>query len=151
MRAGGQPRREPLEQRAELVEVLEIGGVVGADGRAAVRRRLDEALGLEHEQRLANRRPADAELPRELLLLQALARLDPPVDDRLADQLGRGGARALRQRRSAVVEDPRHGEHHTVCNALPSRPGATRVGMTRAGRRPGSSSSASGMHAASTA
>ena len=58
---------------------------------------VDEALGLEHEQRLAHRRPADPELAGELLLLQPLARLQPAVDDRLADQLGRGHARVAHE------------------------------------------------------
>ncbi len=64
-----------------------------AHGGAAVRRRLDEPLGLEHQQRLADGRAADAELARELLLLQPLPGLEPPVDDRLADQLRGGDAR----------------------------------------------------------
>ena len=117
----GAPRGVALEQRAELVEVVEVLRVVGAHDRAAVRRRVDEALGLEHQQRLADRRAADPELARELLLLQPRARLEPPVEDRLADQL-RGGDAGVPDERVAVVEDPRHGGDHTVCNpAAPTR------------------------------
>ncbi len=91
-----------------------------ADDRAAVRRRLDQALGLEHQQRLADRRPADPELARELLLLQARPGLEPAVEDRLADQLRRRDARVLDEL-SASLEDPRHGRDHTVCKAASTR------------------------------
>ena len=125
------PRRVALEQRAQLVEVVEVVGVVHADHRAAVRRRLDQALGLEHEQRLADRRAADPELARELLLLQALARLEPPVEDRLADQLGRGDARVPNEC-LAVFDHPGHGTNiqYAIRPAKAVRPPASFVGRT---------------------
>ena len=86
-----------------------------ADGRAAVRRRDDEILGLEHQQRLAHGCAADPELAGELLLLQALPGLEPPVDDRLADQLGCGHA-GISNERVARRQQPRHAGNHTVCN-----------------------------------
>ena len=60
----GAPRGVALEQRAKLVQVLEVVGVVDPDHRAAVRDRVDEPLRLEHQQRLADRRPADPQLAR---------------------------------------------------------------------------------------
>jgi hypothetical protein len=87
---------------------------VYAHDRASVRSRDDETLGLEHEERLAHRSPADPELSGELLLLQAPPWLEPTVDDRLPDQLRRGDAR-VPDESAAVLEDPRHGAQHTVC------------------------------------
>jgi hypothetical protein len=101
------PRRMPLEQRPELVHLLELGGVVGAHRRAAVRRRLEQALGLEHEQCLADRRAADAELLGELLLLETLPRGDATVDDRLPDEVG-GGRAGGPSERGLTLEDRAH-------------------------------------------
>src|SRR4029079_13927774 len=106
---GGRPAGGvALEQRAELVQVVEILGRVDPHHRAAVGDRVDEPFGLEHQERLADRRAADAELARELLFLQAPAGLEPTLDDRLPGQLGRGDAGVLDER-PAVVEHPGHG------------------------------------------
>jgi hypothetical protein len=43
----------PFEQRPELVEVLEVVGVERLDDRSAVRRGVDEPLGLEDQERFA--------------------------------------------------------------------------------------------------
>ena len=71
-------RRSPRAAPAARTGPRDRRASCDADGGAAVGRRLDEALGLEHEQRLADRRPADSELPGELFLLQALAGLSRP-------------------------------------------------------------------------
>ena len=102
------PRCVALEHRAELVHLLERGDVVCADGRAAVGRALEQPLGLEDEQRLADRRAADPELLRELLLLEPLAGGDAALDDRLADQVGSRNAGRPGKRRLAL-EDRDHG------------------------------------------
>src|SRR5581483_4460382 len=108
----GAAGRVALEQRAQLVEVLDVLRVVDADGGAAVRRRDDEVLGLEDQERLAHRRAADAELARELLLLEPLAWREPALDDRLADELGRGGA-GISNEHLVREQHPRHGANHT--------------------------------------
>ncbi len=82
-----------LEQSAQLVEIVEIRGVVGPHRGAAVRGGIDQTLGLKDEQRLAHRRPRDAELARELLLLQARSGREPTVHDRLTYHFGDGDAR----------------------------------------------------------
>src|SRR5205807_9337685 len=60
--------------------------------------------------------PADPELARELLLLEARPGLEPSVEDRLADQLGRRDTRVLDEL-SASLEDPRHERDHTICKS----------------------------------
>ena len=104
----GAPGGVALEQGAQVVEVVQVVRRVHADHRSAVRRGIDLALDLEHQQRLADRRPADPELPGELLLLQTLPRLEPAVEDRLSDQLGRGHARVPHQP-LAVSDRSSHG------------------------------------------
>src|SRR5207244_7251557 len=101
-----------LEERTQLVEVVEVVRVVDAHRRAAVRRRDDEVLGLQHQQRLAHRGAADPELTCELLLLQPATGFEPALDDRLADQLGCGHAGVANER---VVrrQHPRHASNHT--------------------------------------
>src|SRR5215211_1770263 len=83
------PRRVALGHRPGLVQVADLGGPVRPDDRAALRSGLHEALGLEDQQGLPDRRAADAELGGEALLTQWLAGIEPALDDRLADQLGR--------------------------------------------------------------
>src|SRR4051794_12669892 len=109
---GGAARGEALEQRPQLVLLLEVLRVVDPHGRTTVRRRDDEVLGLEHEQRLANRRAADPELTRQLLLLQPPAGLEAALDDRVADQFGCGHAGVTDE---GVVrrQHPRHAGNHT--------------------------------------
>ncbi len=114
--AGGGPSGGvALEQGAQLVHVLEVGQLVRANGRAAVRGRLDEALGLQDEQRLPDRRAAETELLGELLLFQALTGFGTAVDDGLADDFSR--CRARRPRKRQVRVEDAHGGDHTVCTA----------------------------------
>ena len=99
---GGEAGSHTLEGGAQHVEVTEVVEVVRADGGAAIRARLDEAVGLEDEQRLAHRSAGDAELAGELLLLQPLARREPPIHDRLADDLDGHQACVLGEWRSEL-------------------------------------------------
>ena len=107
--AGGRPSRGvALEHSAELVHLLERGDVVRPNRRAAVGRALEQPLGLEDEQRLPDRRAADPELLRELLLLEPLAGGDAALDDCLTDQVGSRDAGRPGKRRLAL-EDRDHG------------------------------------------
>ena len=129
-----------LEQRPQLIEVVEILGRVRADGGAAVRRRVDQALGLEHEQRLAHGRAADAELARELLLLQrdppaAAARRRSPAGSPRSPRRSRSSSAAHRSCRIS-----RHASEHTVCN--PFEPSTTRQPSVAATAAPASASAA---------
>ena len=71
-------------RRVKLLGFLEADG---ADHRAAMRNRGDEAVGLQQPQRLADRRPADAGHLAQLAFDQALARLEGAGHDRLAQFL----------------------------------------------------------------
>ena len=52
---------------------------------ALARDRLHQALLVEGDERLAHRQPADAELLGDRVLVDALARLEPAREDRVAD------------------------------------------------------------------
>ena len=73
IRVAARARRVRLDQRADLVEVEQVVGVERADDRAAVGQHVDEALALEHQQRLADRRARGAEAAGERLGPQPLA------------------------------------------------------------------------------
>ena len=72
-----------LEQRAHAVEVHQVVTVERAHDRAAVRLDLDQALRLELQQRLADRRARGAEALCERLRPQPLPRLQDPFEDRV--------------------------------------------------------------------
>ena len=79
-------------QRGQDGEVVD--GVLGRDaddGDAAARRDGDEALVGELEQGLADRGPADPELGRQLVEVQAVARLEAAGEDPVAELVGRLG------------------------------------------------------------
>src|SRR5439155_10814982 len=107
----------------QLVLVVQVFRVVDADRGAAIGRRDDEVLGLQHQQRLAHRRAADPELARELFLLQPPARLEPTLDDRVADQLGCGHA-GISNEHVVRRQHPRHAGNHT-CMQSGVQPQAT--------------------------
>ena len=81
---------------------------MNADRCTAVRSSIDETLRLKDEQGLPNGRAADAELARELLLLQARSGCVPAVHDRLTYHLGDADTR-VHCEQLAVLEDLRHG------------------------------------------
>src|SRR2546423_13254656 len=60
--------------------------------------------------------PADPRMARVHLLVGGGPGLEPPVEDRLADQLGRRDTRVLDEL-SASLEDPRHERDHTICKS----------------------------------
>ena len=100
--------RVRLDQRPDLVQLEQVGAVEGAHHRALVRLERDQPLGLEHQQRLADRRARGAEALRERLGPQPLAGLERALEDRVlqlvadADGARRGGPRL------------RHGLHTTA-------------------------------------
>ena len=81
---GRQPRRLRLELRAHLGDVDDVGRVDVRDVGARARADLDEALEREPLDRLAERRPAEAEVAHELLLAQRGPRREAQRDDEVA-------------------------------------------------------------------
>ena len=79
-----QPDRLGLQRDAHDHELLDVGRRDRLDGHAAVGLRVDQALALQHPQRLAQRRAADAELVGERDLRHHGARRDLALEDRLA-------------------------------------------------------------------
>ena len=104
---GGEARCVALEQRAELVQVAKILGIVGADDCPPIRFCHDQAVGLQHQQCLAHGRSADPELAGQLLLLQTRPGLQTAVENGFVDQLGRRGTCILDEL-STFFEGPRH-------------------------------------------
>ena len=83
-----QPRREPVQ---DLAEVIELDGLVGVEQdrpHAAPRQELDQPLLLQPRESLPDGRPADPQPLGERGLAQAHPRLQPPVEDGLAQALG---------------------------------------------------------------
>ena len=81
---GRHPSRSGLDHQPGLVARAKLLVGCGGDPRAAVGEQVDEPLGGEPAQRLAHRRPRDAELARQVLLMQARAALDLAAGDPLA-------------------------------------------------------------------
>jgi len=84
-----------LERGTQRVELDQVLGLIPGHGGAAVALCLDEAVALEEQERLTDRRPAGAQLLGELDLRQRRARRKPPVEDRPADRAEQGSARLL--------------------------------------------------------
>ncbi len=97
-RQDGQPDAKRLVGDPHGVQLLDVLDRQRRDRHAAVRLALDQPLTLEHSQRLAQRRAADAELARELDLGDDAARLEAQMQDRLAqlvvDEVGAGAVLA---------------------------------------------------------
>ena len=91
----GQRGGARFQQRAQLVEVEQVVAVEAADDRAAVGLHVDQALRLELQERLADRRAGRAEALRERLRPQPLARLQVPFEDRLLEQIAHPRCRHL--------------------------------------------------------
>ena len=80
----GGRRLEQADHGVDLVDVLlgELGDEAAAPGHE-----LHQALVVQHLERLAQRRAADAEVARQRLLVDALAGLELAVEDALPDAL----------------------------------------------------------------
>jgi hypothetical protein len=97
--AGGRHLGRLADQGGEDCEVVD--GVLGGDAdhrHAAARRDLDQALVGQLEQGLPDRGPADAELGRQLVQVQAVTRLEPPGEDPVAQLVGRLGSDGRRDK-----------------------------------------------------
>ena len=90
--AGGRHLGRLADQGGQDGEVVD--GVLGGDAdhrHAAARGDLDQALVGQLEQGLPDRGPADAELRRQLVEVQAVTRLEPAGQDPVAQLAGRLG------------------------------------------------------------
>ena len=96
---GAASSRMGLQESPQLVELHRVLDGDPRDGRASVRRRLDQALGLEMAQRLAHRGAPHAQRLAQLALHEALARREHAGGDGVAelllDQAAQGGAALL--------------------------------------------------------
>src|SRR4051812_45897533 len=106
-RRGGATRAVLLDEQPRLEDVLNLGGRDRHDERAALGVELEEALGLQLDERLAYRRAAQAELLGELVLREQRAAGERAVEQALLDvrvhpcpgrarageRAGRGGGR----------------------------------------------------------
>jgi len=83
-----EPRGAPFGANPRGVEVLHVVGRETDDPDAAVGDVLDDPLGGELLERLADRRLADTQRAREPLLTEPLARWDAPLEDLDAQPIG---------------------------------------------------------------
>jgi hypothetical protein len=122
---GGLADRELLERDPDLVVLAQVVDRRQEHHRAALRMQGDEALPLQRGERLADRRRADPESPRDLHLAQALARRELAGHDLLSQSGGDGTG----DRPGAVEARLERGAH------LPSMPEVA-VTIPRPRRRP---------------
>src|SRR3954469_10922681 len=109
-----------LDERADVVEVGEIGGVERADDRPAARLDVDEPLAREEDERLADGRARGA---------QALG-------ERLGPQAGAGRQRAGEDRLAQLLLDPHGAGHRSLALghfAYPTRAEPRKASVRRAG------------------
>ena len=132
-----------LEQRAHFVEVEQVVAVEGADHRAAVGLDLDQALRLELQQRLADRRAATcrsaARAPRPAAARPASAR--PRGSPPPADRAPVAGAILHTKPRLLASRKPRSGGLHAISARVRLRgavQGSCSGSSARAGGRLGS-------------
>ncbi len=77
-----QARGETVDHLAQVHDLERVARVERHHGRRAARRDRDEALALERDERLAQRRPADVQPAREMLLAQHGSRRELAFEDR---------------------------------------------------------------------
>ena len=87
------PRDEPFQRKtfqreAKFEQFLDVIAAQRGDDRAAIGQDLHQPFLGEFEQRFANRAAAHAQLPRDVELHDARARLDLPRRDALAEKIG---------------------------------------------------------------
>ena len=93
-----QARGRALEHATELDRVVDVGARELAHHEAAARERLEKPFVLERHEGDPERRPRDAELLDQTELGNALARLESPIEQELAEP-----ERRLRRLRVRVV------------------------------------------------
>src|SRR5262245_28836970 len=98
----GNTRGRDLQDLAQLAEVAHALGRHVEDERPALRLDLDDAFGLEAQDRLVNGCPADPQLGGERGLRQRLARFELAAEDARADRFGRLLDRRVRVARTQV-------------------------------------------------
>ena len=81
-------RGQGVEQRVELERLADRRRVEAGDEGAAVEGHLDDPVAPQHQQRLAHRRPADAELGRHRVEVDPVAGAELARDEHLEDPLG---------------------------------------------------------------
>ena len=91
----GEADRERLDRRAELIDRLEQRRIERRDAKAAAAAFLQEALRLQHEQRVVDRLARHIQPLGDVGLRQPLARLERAVADRVEDH----GIGLIHQRR----------------------------------------------------
>src|SRR4051812_43162409 len=109
-----------LDERADVVEVGEVGGVELPDDGAPARLDVDEPLAGEEDERLADRRTRRLQALGKRLGAQPRARWERAGEDGLAELVAR--ADGVRDRCLAV----RHFAYPTRARSGKSRPGASR-------------------------
>ena len=90
-----------LEHLAQLADLAQLGRIVLEDEGSALRPDLDQPLGLQPQECLADRRAADAELLGKRLLGKLLAEPELVGDDQVADLLDDDRAPAIAAARCA--------------------------------------------------
>jgi hypothetical protein len=103
----GELGREALELRAHEERLVQLLARDRPDAHAAVRHEVDETEGRETAKRLADGRPADVELLRELLLSEHASGRQLARDDRFLDDEGDVvGLRGVEAHTASVRQTP---------------------------------------------
>ena len=83
--SGGEPRRQRVDGAADLVELADAGRIEFGDLEATAAALGDQALPVQQMQRMGDRLARYAKLLGQLVLGDAQARRQRPIDDRLQD------------------------------------------------------------------
>ena len=97
--------RADFKDLAQFQDAVQLLGVVAEHVAALLGLDLNQPLGLQAQQRIAHRRPADAELLGEARFRQLLAELQPVRDDQFADLIR--GERGQGARAPDAIDDRR--------------------------------------------